>query len=382
MANNFDAATDRILAGVMMAFRNNSVMPGIVTRDYDKMAMKKGKSVDVVKPMPMTATDVVPSPNMTAGQDLDLEYVPIKLNYWKEVKFQITDKEIAEIMDGVIPAQIEEAGIALANAVDQSLLRLAVKFWGVAGVAGQTPFKSIAGIPGPYTADQDITAAKNARKILNRQLAPDMERYMVLDVEAEGNAGSLPQFQNTQASGDKDVVTKGVIGEKLGFRWLMNQQIGRHVTGAAGAYVVSANALQGSSTLAVGGGGGVPKEGDVIYLAGDSQSYVLAPGSTTTAWNILPKLRLPIASGTTVQIVPSHTMNIAMNKRAIALVVRTLEDTTEAPNTFMKTFIDNLTKLPMRLEYNRGNKMGLYSVDMLWGAEVLRGEFGCRVMGE
>jgi hypothetical protein len=381
MANNFDAATDRILAAVMMSFRNNSIMPMLVSRDYQNLASKKGKSVDVLKPQPLKATDVVPSPTLTGGQDIVDDYVPIKLQNWKEVKFNITDKEMAEIAEGVLPSQLEEAGIALADAVDFSLLSLANQFWGVAGVAGQTPFKDATGIVNP-TADFGVLASKNARAILNRQLTPMTDRHLVLNVDAEANAGALPQFQNAQSSADKDVITKGIIGEKQGFKWQMNQQVARHVTGASGAYVTSALAIAGSSTIAVSGGAGTPKVGDVIFIAGDSQSYVLKEDSTTTAFNVAPRLRIPVLPGSTIVIVPSHTMNLAFHRKAMALVVRTLEDSTMSPGMFMKRMVDDMTKLPFRLEISRGDKMTIYSVDILWGVGVLRREFGSRVMGE
>lgn len=382
MPNDLSAVIPRILAEGVVAIRENSVMSRLVRSDFGKEAMQKGKSVDVPIPSPMgIANDVAPSPTFGAATDLVPKFVPINLSQWKEAKFTLTDREIGQIIQGgMMPMQIGEAARTLANAMDSDLLALYKGVWGVAGLAGTTPFQDGTGIVGAGV-QYGVNASRDARKVLNRQLCPKENRRVVLDVEAEANASALPQFINAQASADAGVITNGEIGVKQGFYWAMDQNVGRHITGASGSYLFAANALAGATTIAVNTGAGVPAEGDVFFVPGQVQPYVIRAGSTTTSWLIAPALRAAVASSSLITLVASHTPNLAFNRDAFAIAVRPFDDVL-TPGSIVQTFVDDVTGLPLRLEITRQNKQTQYSFDVLYGVGLIRPEQACRILGQ
>jgi hypothetical protein len=380
MPNTLDAIIPRILAAGSVALRENAVMAMLVRTDFQGDAAQKGQTVDVPIPSSMgVATDVIPSPNLTGGTDLAPTSVPIVLNKWKESAFTITDAEAGRIMNGYIPLQITEAARALANAIDSDLLALYRNVWGVAGLAGTTPFQNGAGIVNPGV-QYDLGASRDTRKILNRQLAPIGDRRIVLDVDAEANAGAIAAFASALNSADSQVITNGVIGRKQGFDWYMDQSVQRHTTGATGIYLNSVAALAGATTITVFNGAGVPAVGDVFFIAGQVQPYVLRAGSTTTSWNISPPLRAPIAANTTFTQVTSHVANLGFHRDAFGLAIRSLNDVL-APGSVIQTFVDNVSGIPLRLEFTRQNKQTKFSFDVLYGTACIRPELACRLLG-
>lgn len=380
MPNALDAVIPRILAAGSVALRENAVMAMQVRTDFQGEASQKGRTIDVPIPSSMgIATDVVPSSILTGGTDLVPTSVPIVLDRWKEASFTITDIEVGRIMNGYIPLQITEAARALANAVDTDLLGLYRNVWGVAGLAGTTPFQNGAGVVNPGV-QFDLGASRDVRRVLNRQLAPSSDRRIVLDVDAEANASAISAFASALNSADSNVITNGVIGRKQGFDWYMDQSVQRHVTGSTGVYLNSAATPAGATSMAVINGGGVPAVGDVFFIAGQAQSYVLRAGSTTTAWNFSPGLRAPIAANTTFTLVGNHVANIGFHRDAFGLAIRSLNDVL-APGSVIQTFVDNVSGIPLRLEFTRQNKQTKFSFDLLYGVACIRPELACRLMG-
>ena len=93
---------------------------------------------------------------------------------------------------------------AIANDVNATLLGLGRKFYGIVGTPGTTPFST-------------VVDATNARKVLNRQLAPVNDRRIVLDPDAEAAALGLSGFADVSKSGDTRPIIDGTIGRKYGF---------------------------------------------------------------------------------------------------------------------------------------------------------------------
>jgi P22 coat protein - gene protein 5 len=198
MPNSIEAAIPLILATGLTALRENCVMPALVNTDYSPLAQTKGSSVDVVIPSGMgDAEDMIPGFVTTAVTDLTPTKVPIILNRWKKKDFVLTDTDLGKIIDGYISGQVTEAARSIANTIDKDLLALYKQVYGVAGQAGQTPFQNDNAIPNPLVY-QGLGASRDARKVLNRQLALPQNRRMVLDVEAEANASALQAFANAQ----------------------------------------------------------------------------------------------------------------------------------------------------------------------------------------
>ena len=379
MPNSLEAAMPRILAQGLVALRENTVMAKLVNTNFDVDARQKGSSVDVPIPSAMgDAEDVVPSITQSAGYSITPTYVPIKLDKWKKKDFTMSDKDIAEVMEGYQNIQITEAARSLANAVDRDLLRLYTKVAGFAGLAGQTGFQREDGV---FGAHKGLNPARDARKVLNRQLTPIGDRRIILDVDAEANATALPEFLSATDSGSTETIEEAVIGRKLGFDWYMTQNTLSHNTLAAGTIVTSGSAnLKDAKVLTVSGATVAPAEGDIFTIAGDFQSYAVGKDATLTSWPITPPLKQPVAASTAVTVVADHVVSLAFHRDAFALAVRPLLDVDPVGNR-IESFTDDESGLTMRLEISRENKQTRFSFDILYGCAAIRPECACRILG-
>ena len=116
----------------------------------------------------ITQRDVTPAVTHATNQDFSPTKVQVALDQWKEASFQMSDKDEDSVMSGVIPGQAAEAIKSLANGVDSFVLGLYTGVYNYGGTAGTTPFAT------------NLNAFKDARKWLNKSLAPFDDRAVVL----------------------------------------------------------------------------------------------------------------------------------------------------------------------------------------------------------
>lgn len=326
-------------------------MPRLVNSDYSNLAAQQGASIDVPIPSAIKAQAVTPGATSQDTGDISPVSATIKLDRWMEAPFYLTDKDLMEANRGVIPMQASEAVKAIANDVNATLLGLGRKFYGMVGTPGTTPFST-------------VVDATNARKVLNRQLAPVNDRRIVLDPDAEAAALGLSGFADVSKSGDARPIIDGTIGRKYGFDWAMDQQVPTFeasvmtegaltVNGAneAGAQVVSLAKATNAAGL---------KEGDILTIAGDAQTYVVMEAVTVSG---------------------SHVMNLAFHRDAIAFATRPLMDSANGLGNLIQSAVDPVSGLSLRLEVSREHKRTRFSYDILYGADVVRRELGCRIAG-
>lgn len=380
MPNNLEAVIPRILAQGLVALRENSIMGALVNRNFDIDARQRGSTVDVPIPSSMgDAVDVIPNHIPYPAPAITPSMVQVKLDQWKKVEFAMTDKDLGQVMDGFTNLQVLEAARSLANSIDKSIMGLYKKVPGSAGTAGQTPFQPE--VAGTYASHRGLGAAQEARKVLNRQLAPMADRRIILDVDAEANATSLPQFISASDSGSVETIREGLIGRKLGFDWYMSQNSLTHVTQAAGILTTAgvANTI-GVKTLTTSGATVAPAEGDLFRIAGDPMVYVAGKDATLTSWPISPALKTAPAASTAITVVPSHVVNMAFHRDSFALAVRPLLDIDPVGNR-IESFTDDLSGMTMRLEISREYKQTKFCFDVLYGCAVIRPETAVRILG-
>lgn len=391
MANTLIDVAPKILATALTTLRENAVMPRLVNADYSSEAAEQGQSIQVPVPTAMSVQDVVPGAYAQSSPDLQIDTVNIPLDNWKESTFRLTEKDVYEIMDGVVNMQVAEAARALANELDKTLITLYKKVYNTVGTAGTTPFAS------------DPAAAIAARKVLGVNLAPPSQRRIVLNPDAEANAVGLQAFQYYQNSGSTATMQEGEIGRKFGFDWYMDQNLlryGTHTKGTISGTIVTTGAPVSTTTadasnpqlhnprtvntIAVSGAttGQTVKIGDVFTVAGDTQQYVVTNDLTfaSTAGTIAfsPAPKVVWSTGAQLTFVASRAINLAFHRDAIALAVRPLK---ESPfegelqgNRFVMSMVDDITGIPLRLEVRSEYKQVRYALDCLWGVQMIRPE--------
>ncbi|OBU85486.1 P22 phage major capsid protein family protein [Chromobacterium subtsugae] len=387
MPNNLQGLVPTIFAQGLKALRSNCVMPSLVNSDFGTEVKEKGDTIQVPVPSMVPVQDVVPGPVAPDPQGISPGKVSIPLNNWKEAPFYLTEKELAQIVDGVVPIQLSGAIESLATTINASILNCYKGVYGFVGTPGTTPFAA------------DLSASTQARKVLGIQKAPTQNRRIVLSPDGEANALGLPQFTNAMAAADDGVIREGIIGRKLGFDWAMDQQIPTHNAGSitgtvtvSGAQAVANGSMDGGATgvitLATAAGAAINLvQGDILTYAGDKQTYVvLAPvsagGSSTVTVNTAPALRVPKNGGEVVQVAAPHVVNLAFHRDAFAFASRQLGNqslTKEADDTFQVA--DPVSGLTLRLSYREEFHRTRLAFDSLWGVGLVRPELGVRIAG-
>lgn len=377
MANTLTEVIPKLLAGGLKCLRQNAVMTRLVSSDYSNMAAQKGDVINIPLSSAVTAQDVSPSVAFVTGSDAVPTKVQITLDFWKSARFFMTDKDKQEAMDGHIPRQAEEAVKSLANAVDAYILGKHVGIYGAAGTAGTTPFNG------------SLTAAKAARVILNKQLAPQDDRRAVLDPDAEGNLGIVPEVLKANERGDNQGIIKGVVGQKLGFDFYMDQNVSSYTPGTGWVTGFTASTVAGAvgdTTLNVinATASGQIKIGDIFTIGGASQQYVVTVTTTVSATvqsaiTFKPALVSAAATGVALTVIgTAYVANLAFHRDALAWASRPLGDVDAGE--FLSAS-DPVSGITLRLEKVRQNKQTMYEFDILGGANLIRRELACKILG-
>lgn len=378
MANTVTNVLPKLLAQGLMALRQNAVMSRLVNRSYDTLAAGKGAVINV--PIP----SAIPARNVTAGVTYatNIDFSPtvalVTLDFWQEAPFQFSDKDAAECMDGTLPMQASEAIKSLANAVDQYIISKHTGIFSQSGTAGTAPFNA------------SLTAAASARVLLNKQLAPMTDRRGVIDPDAEGNLLLNTQVLQTDQRGDQEGIINGVIGNKLGVDWYMNQNItGQSYTPGTAwitGWVADGSAAIGVSTLAVTfTSSGTVKIGDIFSIAG--QQYAVTANTTSVTGVTMnlafyPPLKSAVATAASLTIgagATAYVPNLVFHRDAFAWASRPLVGM-GGSGDFM-TATDPVSGIALRLEVSRQYKQTTFSYDILGGAGLVRPELATKIRG-
>jgi hypothetical protein len=387
-SNDLTAVIPKILAQGLLALREFCVMPRLVNTDYSADARQKGATIDVPIPSAVSVIDVAPAAYAPDPGDSAPTVAQIPLNYWREAAFYLTDKDVLQAMGGIIPMQASEAVRAIANDVNAKVFGLYPGIFGCVGTAAKTPF----------TDAGDISAATNARKVLNNQLAPLNPRRMVLDPDAEAMALGQRAFQDASWRADASGIIEGQIGRKLGFDVFTDQQVPTHAAGTVGGEAGGKTIAKAgtpvaagvkSVTLTVGSTNGLDLVvGDIISFAGHDQTYAVTEAVSHGAAGdcvvkINPGLKFALAGSEVVTGVADHVVNMAFHRDAIALAVRQLQDAavTDADRGTMMSAVDPVSQLALRLEVRREHKRLRWSYDILFGVGLVRPELAVRIAG-
>lgn len=377
MANTIDNVTPKLLAQGLRALREMAVMPRLVNRSYENMASQKGNVINVPIPSAIAARDVTPSVTMNSNVDSSPTVALVTLDFWKEAPFHLSDNDVVSVMEGVIPMQASEAVKSLGNAIDSYIMGKHTGFFGIVGTPGTTPFASA------------ITVAGDARKKLNRQLAPMDDRRGVLDPDAEANLLALSNILQFDQRGDQGGIIQGTIGRKLGFDWYLDQNVTSYTPGTGwvtGWAASTVGGAVGDTTLNIlnATASGTIKVGDIFSNGG--YDYVITAAATASATvavavEFYPGLQATIATGDAVTVVgATYDVNLAFHRDAFAWASRPLADIQGLGNSMISA-VDPVTGVALRLEVSRQYKQTTFSYDVLGGANVIRRELGVKIAG-
>lgn len=370
--NTLTNVIPQLLAQGLMALREQAVMPRLVNLAYDQQPGAKGSTIDVPIPSAITAVAITAAETPTAAGGLNPTKKTITVDQWYEAPFVLSDQEINQSMDGVIPMQASEAVKALANRVDKYILNLITTGVAQADTSG-TPLTA------PFASA--LTGFQGARKKLNQNAAGMDDRRMVLGPDAEANALALAAFRDISASGDPGPIVQGVLGQKFGSLWVMDQNVAQpNGTNATGTATLAGAHTAADTTLTIDGvanATGTLLPGDVLKFHGDTAYYRVtatntAAGSSHVGVTVTPALAANKANNLTLTFYGAYERNVHFHRDAVAFASRPLSDGPGGPNPLMQAAVDPVSGLTLRLELSREWKQWRYSYDILYGAQLVR----------
>lgn len=350
--------------------------------DAERRSFGRGDVINIKRPSTFSA-QTAPS----TAQDMKTESVQIALDQWKEVKFSLTDREMAYTGDQIITDHIAPAAYALADKIDQDGCAL-IK---------QIPQSSLTAAPAT------VENLLDTRRILMSNAVPmsDPSRLSVMVTPViEQQLLNLSAFSQWQGSGavGTDAQVTGAIGGRFGFgRIFANQNVPAHTAGTPSTTSVLAKGayLAGVSTMTLDAATltGNVVAGDIFTVGGRTYAItnnVTAASNELVGVTFTPALEADVADNAPVTLNCTTVIgeNVAYHRDAFALAMARLPDYsntglfgTAALGAQVASVQDPVTGLAMRSRiYYVGNDSAVHvALDVLYGWKVLNPRMATRL---
>lgn len=383
MANTLTSILPKVLVRALPVLRQNAVTPRLITSYGSRSKRNPGQTIDIPVAAAQTAAAVTNANTPPANSDKIASTVQLTLDKHYETRFHLSDAEVTRIdADGLyLPMQIEAAIKALANQIDGDVLALYKDVYEYNGTAGTTPFATEAQFGTDYT--------KGARVKLGTNLAPMDDRSVVVDPSAEGNLLALAMFTSAERTGDRAGIINGEIGQKIGARWVMNQNVPTHTKGTllAAPLVNDAAYTVGETTVDIDKATltGTVVIGDTFTVAGDTQVYTVTANATAAANAIVgmaftPASKVAWANDAEITFNATGVQNLAFHRSAFAIGFAELGGTDYGLGN-VSSIVDPYTGATLRLEVRRDYKQTTWELDVLYGVKTVRPELAVRIAG-
>lgn len=350
--------------------QDNLVFPALAHTDYSDTFSKKGDTIQVKKPPVYVADEF--SDTITV-QDISEESVLVTLDKIADVSVELSAKEMALNIEDFTEQVLRPAALAIAEKINKDGLALYADVVNTCGTPGQTP--------------SSLEEIAEVCKALNDAKVPFSQRYAVWDSAALAKFQTIPAVINAEKCGSTDALRDGSVGRLLGMENYMSQQVVHHVAGtlnASGGVAILERPGVGGTTLILGAKSGSLtgniRKGDILTINGDR--YVATSNAEVKAgeaqFTIYPATKVNYEANTLVEILESHTANLAFNKNAFGFVTRPLE-VARGADSYVTSF-GGIT-LRVTLDYNIATKKQTMSIDTLYGFKTLYPELAVRVLG-
>jgi hypothetical protein len=376
---------------------NSLGMAGRVYRGLDEQRSaagnNKGDVINLRRPSKFSAAQHVAGTGSTA-QDVVGQNVQVTLDQHQEVKFAISDKELAYTSEQIINEHIVPAAFALAEKIDNDLYTLGAKVGPKTYVSGAV---SSTFITGP-------------RKVLRNNAVPmDNNVHYMVDTGMEAAFLDLGIFSAADTTGqgnNTDALMNGTLGRRFGVETFVSQNA--DVTATTMTSTATASTAGGDrvgainvavaanvSTVALDGLTGTEtfKIGDTFTIAGDPTTYILTADTTLTAgagsFTFYPPLRQNAANDAVVTFdllyatqESAHYRNLMFHRNAFALGFAPLPTTGDGRGAEIATVTDPASGLSVRARmfYNGDTATNSVALDVLYGVQVLDPMLGVRVV--
>jgi len=388
MANTF-LEVKQIGRELLPILKENLVFPALVNKDYSETySQAKGDTIQVEKPAVFVADEFGGSINL---QDIGEKSIPVKLDNIADVSISVSAKDFALSAPQFRTKYLEPAAVALAEKINLDGLALYKEISSYYGVSGTTP-----------DALADFT---NARKNLNVQKVPMMDRKAVWDPSADAKFLELDAVVGADKSGSTEALRAGSIGKIMGFENFMTQAIKTHtaggytaladvtvgITAASNATDATSGFVYSTAVLTSAAGASTAKvlKGDLLTFADDNgkvwQCTALEDSAAAIAGVVTVKLIDEVTADCTAEAVTfadvtagGHVANMAFHPKAFVYVTRPLDQ----PRG-VESYVVNYEGISLRVveSYDISTKVTTLSIDVLYAYKTVYPQLATRVLG-
>jgi len=356
--------------------------------DQEHRTFGKGDTINIRRPTTFVVNDAPSTP-----QDLNPDSLQLVLSSWKEVKYKLTDKDLALTQERMIQDHISPAAYALANYIDQDLAALAYQVGPIVKAGAAT------------YATTDITATQ--KKLFNNQcpLVDPTQMSFMIGGAAQKDLLDTSNFGTWSGAGGVGATSQitGVLGQRYGFNFFANQNVNQMNYASFTFTTPTVNGAQakGVTSLPIAAtmvNGNVIPAGFAFTIAGDTQVYsvttsVTVSGTAGGTVTISPPLRQAHSNGDAITVdastpitgLTTKDQNIAFHRNAFAMAFGKLPDYGEYANRLgmqVASIQDPVTGLALRARiYAVPDSSDIrVAIDALWGKQTLQPNYACRLL--
>lgn len=228
-------------AKLLVRLRKSLVFAGLVNTDYIGEIRNMGDSVKINEVGTVSISDYTKY-NAITWQKLDGAQKTLIIDKAKTFSFTIDDIDTAQQSPKVMNAAMDEASYQLADVIDRYL----AGFYTDAGITNTTNMGSSAS-PVTVTAGNVIKVLSYAGRYMSEYNVPEANRTMVIPpwlhqklllAEVGGiSATAVPKVF------DDGALTRGYVGEALGFRLVLSNNVQSSATGVSAIMALNRSAL-------------------------------------------------------------------------------------------------------------------------------------------
>lgn len=383
MANTLTPLIPKAITAVQRVLRERVPLTRMAQADFGSQGAALNEAITIPIVPTVAGTNRTPGVDPVQASDRTATSTTITITKDRTFPFYMTGDDFLRVRENpdFVPASITQAVRAFANEVHSDLAGLHVDAAGY--YSASTPSSGAAlGTAGttPFATNKNLI--NDLAKLLDDSLAPDDDRFLLLDTAARAAASKLSTFVDFSQANTDQTLRQGVIGMVDRFNVVMANDVKRHTPGAATGYLLNGAASAGDTTITVDTGTGAFNAGDIVAI--DGTNYVIAAAYAGGAGNITITSGLvdDVADNTAITETAASRRNMAFHREALGLVVRPSANPPMGDSAADATIItDPESGLSFRLAEYRLYGQVQWELQASWGVTVLRPELLKILMG-
>ena len=248
------------------------------------------------------------------------------------------------------------------------------------------------GVNSAYAFASNTDLLIDARQVLEDNGAPLGQISAVISSLGAANLRKLTQLQKANEAGGTELLRRGQILDLHGISIKQSAGLRYHTVGTLSGSTTTTNAGFAAGVTSVGvaaAGTGTIVPGDVVYINGDTNGYVVNTGVASAASGGTIGLNRPglvqavPASAKALTLAGSYNPSFVFAKEAVELAVRA---PFEVPGgdaaTDRMTFSDPATGLNFLISEYKGYGMSQFVITCFYGVKVWKPEFLTTIIGK